>query len=140
VDLDPGDHTLGLEDLRQRPAVGRALADRLVEQDHAAHVLRGTRGREQHLAIRAATVLRRLAPDGVETLLDRAAALVGRQDALARSHQLAGRLVQCRTHRSSPRLRIVSSGPCSTGASPDREPARDSARITPTRWSPEAWT
>ena len=39
VDLDAGDDALRLEDLRERAAVGGVLADRLVEQDHAADVV-----------------------------------------------------------------------------------------------------
>ena len=75
----------------ERAAVGGLLADRLVEQDHAADVVGGARGREQHLAVRAAAVLGRVAADRVEALLDRAAALVGGEDALARRDQRARR-------------------------------------------------
>ena len=73
----------------ERAAVGGVLADRLVEQDHAADVVGRALRREQHLAVRAAAVLGRLAPDRVEALLDRAAALVGREDALARRDDCA---------------------------------------------------
>ena len=39
VDLDAGDDALALEQLHQRRAVGRVLAEGLVEQDHAADVV-----------------------------------------------------------------------------------------------------
>ena len=40
VDLDAGDDARLLEDLHERAPVGRLLADRLVEEDHAADVRR----------------------------------------------------------------------------------------------------
>ena len=84
VDLDAGDDPLLLEDLDERPSVGGVLPDRLVEEDHAADVLGGTVGGEQHLAVRAPPILGRLGVDRVEPLLDRPAALVGGEDPLAR--------------------------------------------------------
>src|SRR5581483_12149959 len=60
------------------------LADRLVEQDHTADpFLRALRG-EEKVAVRAAALFRRVDADRVEPALDRAAALVRRQDAPAR--------------------------------------------------------
>ena len=83
VDLDPRDDPLPREQLRERRPVGGRLADRLVEEDHAADVLRGAVGREEQLAVGAAGLLRRLDADGVEALRDRAGALVGGEDPLA---------------------------------------------------------
>ena len=56
-------------------------------------------GGEQHLAVRAPAVLGRLAADRVEALLDRAAALVGGEDALARCNQRPRRLFSARSSR-----------------------------------------
>src|SRR5262249_60462987 len=83
VDLDPGDDALFGEHRWERDTVARRLADRLVEQDHAAGELLGALGSEEEVAIGAAIPLRRLDADLVETLLDRARALVGGEDALA---------------------------------------------------------
>ena len=90
VDLDPRDDALALQKLRERRAVRGALADRLVEEDHAADVVLGPGGGEEHVAIRAPALLGRLDVDRVEALLDRAVALVGGQDSLARSDQRSG--------------------------------------------------
>ena len=98
VDLDAGDDALLLEQLDERRAVGRLLADRLVEQDHAADVVGRALGAEQHLAVVAPVVLGGLHRDRVEALLDGAAALVGGEDALARRDQRPGDLVElCET-------------------------------------------
>ena len=83
VDLDTGDDPLVFEHLHQLRAVGGRLTDRLVEQDDAADVVARARRGEQHLAVVATVGLVRLDPDGVEPLLDRAAALVGGKDSLA---------------------------------------------------------
>ena len=72
VDLDARDDPLRLEQLRERRPVGGALADRLVEEDHAADVLLDALGREEQLAVGAPVVLGRLDVDRVEALLDRA--------------------------------------------------------------------
>ena len=88
VHLDARDDAHRGEQLGERRAVGRRLPDRLVEQDHAADVLGQPRRREEHLTVRAPVVLRGVEPDRVEPLLDRAGALVGREDALARCDQL----------------------------------------------------
>src|SRR5207245_1482948 len=82
-----GDDPLGGEHLREWDAVGRGLTDGLVEQDHAADELGRTRGGEEHLAVGAAAVLGGLDADALEPLLDRAGALVGREDPFARRHQ-----------------------------------------------------
>src|SRR5262249_47023867 len=63
-------------------------------QDHAADVVTGTRGGEQHLAVRAATILGAVATNRVEALLDGAARLVGGQDPLARRHDCPGHVLQ----------------------------------------------
>ena len=68
------------EELRERRAVGRRLADRLVVEDHAADVLLEPGRREEHVAVGAPVLLGRLERDRVEALLDRAGALVGGQD------------------------------------------------------------
>ena len=60
VDLDPRDDPLGAEHLGERGAVGRPLADGLVEQDHAADELAQPVGGEQQLAVGAAVLLGRL--------------------------------------------------------------------------------
>ena len=96
--LMPGMMPGVFEHAHERAAVGGLLADRLVEEDHAADEVGRARGREQHLAVRAPAVLGRLAPDRVEALLDRAAALVGREDALARRDERPRGLVE-RCHR-----------------------------------------
>src|SRR5690606_22951926 len=72
---------------------GGLLADRLVEEDHAADELLGAPGREEQLAVGAAVLLGGLDRDRVEALLDGAAALVGGEDALAgRDERAGGRL------------------------------------------------
>ena len=92
VDLDARDDAELLQILRKRRAVLGLLPDRLVVQDHAADVVGGARRSEQHLAVSAARLFGRLQLDGVEALLDRAAGLVRRQDALAlRDHRPCGR-------------------------------------------------
>src|SRR5262249_32360816 len=60
------------------------------------HCLGGT---EQHLAVVAARVGRTLDLDRIEALLDRARALVGGEDALARRHHGLGDLFQCQRFR-----------------------------------------
>ncbi len=94
VDLDPGDDALRLEQLRERRAVVRALADRLVVEDDAADVLLGAGRREEQVAVGAPVVLGVLDSDRVEALLDRAGALVGGEDPLAVGDERAGDLVQ----------------------------------------------
>ena len=76
----------------------RALAHGLVEEDDPADELVGGWGGEEQVAIAAAVLLRRLDVDRVEPLLDRPAALVRREDALAGSDERAGRVVQCIVH------------------------------------------
>jgi hypothetical protein len=104
VDLDPRDHALALEQLRERRPVGCVLADRLVEEDHAADVVRCALGREQHVAVGAPVLLGRLDADRVEPLLDRAVALVGGEDALARRNERAGGFLEVVGHGSSSSL------------------------------------
>src|SRR5690242_13988733 len=83
VDLDPGDDALRREQLRERRAVERALADGLVEEDDAADELLGAFSREEEVAIRAPVLFGRFDADRVESLLDRARALVRGKDSLA---------------------------------------------------------
>src|SRR5262245_30739525 len=87
VDLDPRDDPAAGEKLRERSPVGRGLADRLVEHDHAADELLGAFGRKEEVAVRAPVLLARLDADGVEALLDRAVALVRGQDSLPRRYE-----------------------------------------------------
>ena len=94
VDLDPRDDALRREQLRERRSVERALADRLVEEDDAADVLLGAGRREEQVAVRAPGLLGRLEADRVESLLDRAVALVRREDPLALGDERPGGLVQ----------------------------------------------
>ena len=121
VDLDAGDDALRLEDLRR--AGGRRTAFwRIVSSNRITPLTWSAApgGREQHLAVGAPAVLGRLAPDRVEALLDRAAALVGGQDALARRDERPCRLVQ-------------SAVPCAS-------PLVSMCRVTPTRWCRAAST
>jgi hypothetical protein len=94
VHLDAGNDPLLLQQLHQRGAVGSRLPDRLVEQDHTADVVARAFGAEQHLAVVAAIRLRGLHADGIEALLDRSAALVGGEDALAGCDERTRRCVQ----------------------------------------------
>ena len=82
VDLDSRDDSLRLEELRERRPVGGGLPDRLVEEDDSADPLLDSVSREQQLAVGAPGLLGRFDADRVEPLLDRAGALVGRQDPL----------------------------------------------------------
>src|SRR3954467_3664413 len=94
VDLDPRDDALRLEQFRKRRPVRRRLADRLVEEDHAADVLLDPLRGEEEVAVGAAVLLGRLDPDRVEALLDRPVALVGGEDALALGDDRGGGLVE----------------------------------------------
>ena len=82
VDLDAGNDALRREQLRERRAVVRALANRLVVEDDAADELLDARRREEQVAVGAPALLGRLESDRVEALLDRGGALVRREDAL----------------------------------------------------------
>ena len=88
--LMPGMMPCVLEQLHERRAVGRVLADGLVEEDDAADVVADVLRGEQHLAVVAPVVLGGLDRDRVEALLDRPAALVGGEDALARRDERLG--------------------------------------------------
>jgi len=94
VDLDPGDDPFRLEQLRERRPVEPGLADRLVEQDHAADELLRAGRREEQVAVRLPVRLRRLDSDRVETLLDRGAALVRREDPFPAGDERLRGLVQ----------------------------------------------
>src|SRR5205823_4289840 len=102
VDLDPRDDPAPLEQLRERRSGGRALPDRLVEQDDAADVLLDPLGGEEEVAIGAAVLLGRLDVDRVEALLDRAVALVGGENPLVlRDERAGGRLEVVSGHHLS---------------------------------------
>ena len=66
VHLDPRDDPLALEQLRERRAVRRALADRLVVEDHARDVVARALRREEEVAVGAPRLLGRLDSDRVE--------------------------------------------------------------------------
>jgi hypothetical protein len=80
------------------------LVERLVEQDHAGDPSLAASGGEEELTVCAPVCLGRLDPDRLESPCDRAGALVGRQDALARCDERfrSGRKVGC-GHVSSER-------------------------------------
>ena len=105
VHLDPGDDPAPGEQLREGRAVGRALPDRLVVEDHARDELLRALGREQQVPVGAPVLLGRLDADRVEALLDRPRALVRGQDPLALGHERLRGLVE----RLSARHRIASS-------------------------------
>src|SRR6266571_6664879 len=107
VDLDPRDDPAALQHLRERRAVGRALADRLVEEDHAADVLLGAFGGEEQLAVGAPVVLGGLDPERVEALLDRAVALVRGEDPLALGDERLRGFVEFCSHRLPLRLLLL---------------------------------
>ena len=89
IDLDPGQDALAREQRGERRAVGGLLAQRLVVQDHAAHVVAEPAHGEQQLAIGAAVLLGVLDLDRLEALADGAGRLVGGEDAAAaRDHGL----------------------------------------------------
>jgi hypothetical protein len=88
-----------LERLRERNAGERPRADRLVVEDHAADELLDPRSGEEELAVRAAGVLGRLDVDRVEALLDRAAALVRREDPFALGDERSRNLFQAQSLR-----------------------------------------
>src|SRR5215207_198878 len=102
VHLDPRDDPVAFEQLRKGRAVGGALADRLVEEDHAADELLGSRRREKELAVGLAVVLGRLDLDRVEALFDRPVALVRRQDSLALGDESLRDVLKLVLHRRPP--------------------------------------
>ena len=90
VDLDAGNHALAPEHLDERRPRGVALADRLVEEDHAADELADPGSAEQDLPVGAPPFLGGLQPDGGQPLGHRGRALVSRQDPLAGGSQSPG--------------------------------------------------
>ena len=94
VHLDARDDALRGEQLRERSPVVGLLADRLVEEDDPADVLLGAWRREEKVAVGAPILLGGLDADGVEALLDGAAALVGREDPFSLGDECARGLVQ----------------------------------------------
>ena len=114
VHLDPRDHALPFQHRHERRAVLVGLADRLVEQDHAADVLPQPGGREQQLTVSPAGLFGGGDPDRVEPFADRAGGFVGGQDPLGGCHQGAGRLVQG-AHVPSCRPTVRACGPQPSG-------------------------
>src|SRR6185437_14061397 len=104
VDFDARDDAVLRQVLRERSAIARLLPDRLVVEDHTADRLFRARGGEEQLAVTAAVLLGGVQPDGVEALLDGAAALVRGQNPLALgNHRLgdAGKLIAVHLYLSS---------------------------------------
>ena len=136
VDLDPGDDSPPGEEIGEPRPVRRRLAQRLVEEDDAADELLQVGRREEHVAVRAPVLLGRFEPDRVEALLDRAGALVGREDAAVVGDELPGGCVQVSSH-----LVVLSSvrGPCRKGGrrrSAARCRSGSASRSTPSRRRP----
>ena len=94
VDLDARNDPLAREDLDQGRPVIRPLANRLVEEDDAAHVVRRPRRGEEHLAIAAAGLLGVRDAQRLEAAPDAGVTLVGGEDALARGDEGTGRGLQ----------------------------------------------
>ena len=91
VDLDAGNDAASLEDSRQRRSVVGALAERLLEQDDAADECFDARrvNSSERYARRFSSVIGDA--ERLKSLADRRQALVGGEDALARSYQLLHR-------------------------------------------------
>ena len=90
IDLDTRDDPEFGQILSEGHAIFGLLAKRFVVENHAADVVGGLRGSEQHFAISATCFFRRFQPDGVKALLDRAARFVGRQQPLPFRHHRPG--------------------------------------------------
>ena len=90
VDLDAGEDAARSEKRAEVHSVRRALAQRFVEEDDAADVFLDSLRREEKLTIGAPVLLGGFDADAVEALLNRARALVRREDAFARRHHLVG--------------------------------------------------
>ena len=104
VDLHPRNHPRRGQHLHQRPPVRRLLPQRLLEQNYPGDVVPDPLRREQQLPPVAPIRLRRIHPDPVEAALDRRRRLIGGQNALARCHQRAGRVVEFCGHDSAASL------------------------------------
>ena len=105
----PGKDALGGQQLGKGGAVRGTLADRLVEEDHAADELLDALRREEQLAVGAPVLLGGLDRDRVEALLDGGRALVGGEDSLAGRHHGARRLGKFR-HLYLRRMKSVMRG------------------------------
>ena len=84
VHLDAGEDIGLLEDLHEGLASLGALVEGLLEEDHTADVLEGTRGAEEELTEGTAVVLNVLNVDAGEALADGASGLVCSENTLAR--------------------------------------------------------
>ena len=87
--LIPGKDPGVLEQLRERDAVLRGLADRLVVEDHPRDVVAEARGRKEQLPVGPTFLFGGLDLDRLQALFDRARALVRREDAFPRRHERA---------------------------------------------------
>ena len=92
--LIPGMMPWAREHLGERGAVDVALADGLVEQDHAADELAHPVGGEQQLAVGAAVLLGRLDAMDLNRFSIVPELLVRREDALAGRHRSHGRAAE----------------------------------------------
>ena len=90
VHLDAGNHALLRQKRHEGPSAGALLMDGFILQDDAADELLRAGRREEHVAVGAPRVLRGLEADRVEALLDRAVALVRRENALPVGDEGAG--------------------------------------------------
>jgi hypothetical protein len=84
VHLDAREHTALLEDIDKGLAVLGLLVEGLLEEDHTAEVLEGTRGAEEELTESTAVLLDVLNIDAGKALADGASGLVSSKDTLAR--------------------------------------------------------
>ena len=94
VHLDPRHDAAGLEHVDERRAGGRALVERLLEEDDAGEVLDRAGRREEKLPERLAVGLHDLHDDAGQAHADGARRLVGGEDALPRRRDVLGRLDQ----------------------------------------------
>src|ERR1035437_5430931 len=87
VHLDAGNDALLRESFRYGDAVRRPLANRFVEQNHAADEFAQSWSRELHLAIDAAVFLSGRNVERLESLFDGRKTFIRRQDAFAGSEE-----------------------------------------------------
>src|SRR5262245_20207592 len=128
IDLDAGNHAIAGEVVGEADTVPGFLAKRLVIENYAADVVGRAWSGKQHLAVSPTAFLGRFDLDLVEALLDRAARLVRRQDALVLGHHCLSNAVQLACcHLSAPPL---GSGP-GCGVQPPSRGGKDSTPFIP---------